>query len=44
MLLVLDIFMPKWYPKISKLGGLPNHAHEPRKMVSLGKLIKNESE
>ena len=37
---VLDESMSRLCPKTSKLGGLPNCAHEPRKPVPLGAIIK----
>ena len=36
--------MPRCCPKASKSGGLHNHAHEPRKLVPLGKILENSVE
>ena len=33
-----------WFPKTSKLGGLKTCAHEPRKIVILGTMLKNSVE
>ena len=41
MFLMLDKSMSGYYPKISKLGGLPNYTHKTRKQVALGKMLKN---
>ena len=38
-LLELEEPMPGWCPNASKLGGLPNCAHDPRKLVPLSKMI-----
>jgi len=37
----LDESMSGWRPKTSKLGGMPNLTHEPRKPVPLGTMFKN---
>ena len=42
--LVLDESMSGWYPKTSKLGGLLNCTHKPRKIVPLGIMLKNAKE
>ena len=39
--LVLVKSMPVWFPETSKLGGLPNHTHKPRKLVPLDEMLKN---
>ena len=44
MLLVLGDSIPGQFSKVTKLGGLPNHAHEPKKLVPLGEMLKNEVE
>ena len=44
MLFELGKLMPEWYPKISKLGVLPNHAHDPRKPAPLGIVLKSPIE
>ena len=44
MLLALDEQMSRLFPKTSKLGGLLNHAHKPRKPAPLGIMLKNEAE
>ena len=41
MFLVLEEWIYTWYPKASDLGGIPNCAHEPRKQVPLGVMLKN---
>ena len=44
LFLALDKSMPGWFPKTSKLGGLSNCAHDPRKPVTLGTMLKNAAE
>jgi len=44
VLLMLDESMSQWRPKTTKFGGLPNVAHEPRKLVPLGTQFKNAAE
>jgi hypothetical protein len=41
VLLMLDESMLGWRPKASKLGGLPNCTHEPRKPAPLGTMFCN---
>ena len=36
--------MPRWCPKSSKLGVLPNHTHDPMKSAPLGAIVKNSIE
>ena len=43
-LLELEEPMPGWCPNASKLGGLPNCAHDPRKSEPLGVTLKNATE
>ena len=42
--LVLDKSMSRWFPKTSKLGVVPNYTHEPKKLVLLGTILKNDAE
>ena len=44
LLLVLGESMSGLCPKTSKLGGLPNCTHKPRKPVPLGQRLKNTAE
>ena len=44
MMLVLDESISGWCPKTSKLGVLPNHAHEHRKRAPSGTVLKNVAE
>ena len=44
MLLVLGKPISGWCPQTSKLGGLSNHVHEPRKLVPLGTMTKSAAE
>ena len=44
MLLSLGEPIPRWCPKASNLGGLPNHAHEPSTPSPLGTMLKRALE
>ena len=41
MLFELGEPMPGSHLKMSKLGGLPNHAHDARKLAPLGTVLKS---
>ena len=41
LFLALDESISGWFPKTSKLGGLPNYIHESRKLLPLGIMLKN---
>eukprot|EP00957_Ditylum_brightwellii_P121390 9257500-Ditylum_brightwellii.AAC.1 len=41
ILLLLDESMSAWWPKTSKLGGLPNITFEGHKPIELGSMLKN---
>ena len=42
--LVLDKSTSGWFPKTSKLGGIPNFTHKARTLVTLGAILKNYAE
>ena len=44
LFLALDDSISRWLPKTSKLGGLPNCTHKPRKPVTFGTMLKNAAE